>query len=88
MATDVDKTEFHQFQVIVQRDHKTGQVVAEVPALDIADFGIDSQEALDRLREMLTFHLECLVSEGKPVPLEEPQAEGLYLRVRLPVGAT
>ena len=88
MATDVETSEFRQFQVTVQRDSETGQVVAEVPGLDIADYGIDSQEALDRLREMLTFHLESLVTEGKPVPLEGPQTEGLYLRVRLPVGAT
>jgi predicted RNase H-like HicB family nuclease len=43
-------------------------VVAKIPALQIADFGVDVPEALDRLQSMATFHLDCLIQEGKPVP--------------------
>ena len=78
----------YQFKVVLSRDPETRQTVAHVPALDIADYGIDSEEALSRLQDMLVFHLECLVSEGKAVPREEGQEEGLYLQVRLPVGAS
>ena len=78
--------DLHQCHVLLQHDPETDQTIAHVPALDIADFGIDSYEALGRLREMLMFHLECLVSEGKPVPGNEE--EGLFLRVRLLVGAS
>jgi hypothetical protein len=44
--------EFYEFQVRLTKDKDTGQVVAEVPALDIADYGMDSQQALQRLKWM------------------------------------
>lgn len=58
----------HQFLVKLYKDTETRQIVAEVPALSIADYGVDSSEALVRLQEMVHFHLECLVEEGKPIP--------------------
>ena len=79
--------DLYQFKIVLSHDSQTGQTVAQVPALDIADYGIDTEEALSSLQDMLVFHMECLVSEGKPVPREEGQEEGLYLQVRLPVGA-
>lgn len=72
------------YRVLVTKNPETGQVVAEIPTLQIADFGADVPEALDRLQGMLTFHLECLREEGKPIPAEEGEDEGLYLRVKLP----
>ncbi len=83
----IDTGSFYQVRVILTKDSETGQIVAEVPSLSIADYGIDSQEALNRLQDMLMFHLECLQAEGKPIPPAETEGEGLYLRVRLPVGA-
>ncbi len=80
--------ELYQYRVIFYPDPETGQTVVQVPALDIADYGVDSQEALHRLREMLVFHLESLISEGKSIPRDEGQEEGFYLQVRLPVGAS
>ena len=76
-----------QYRVLVAKDPETGSVVAEIPALQIADFGVDVPEALDRLRAMLTFHLECLQEEGKALPFEGEEQEGLYLRVKLPAHA-
>ena len=65
--------DFLQYHVSVSRDSETGQVVAEIPALQIADYGKDLPEALSRLEEMLRFHLECLQAEGKPIPKEREQ---------------
>ena len=78
---------FYEFWVRLLKDEETGQVVAEVPTLEISDYGPDSQEALQHLREMVAFHLECLLAEDKSIPEEEITEEGLYLRVRRPVGA-
>jgi len=72
------------YQVVFTRDPATASVVAEIPALQIADFGVDVPEALDRLQAMATFHLDCLVQEGKPIPTEEREEAGFYLRVKLP----
>ena len=79
--------DLYQFRVILTHDSQTGQTVAQVPALDIADYGVDTSESLSHLQEMLAFHLECLAVEGKPIPQEESQDEGLYLQVRVPIGA-
>ena len=75
-----------EYKVKLFRDKKTGQVVAELPILEISDYGLDSQEALGRLKRMVEFHLECLVAEGKPIPEEKKAGEGLFLRVKRPIG--
>ena len=72
------------YHVVFMRDPDTASVVAEIPALRIADFGADVPEALERLQAMATFHLDCLVQEGKPIPTEEREEAGFYLRVKLP----
>ncbi len=72
------------YHVVFTRDPETASVVAEIPALQIADFGADVPEALERLQAMATFHLDCLVQEGKPIPTEEREEAGFYLRVMLP----
>ncbi len=72
------------YHVVFTRDPETTSVVAEIPALQIADFGADIPEALERLQAMATFHLDCLVQEGKPIPTEEREEAGFYLRVKLP----
>jgi len=76
-----------QYRVVISKDPETGSVVAEIPSLQIADYGADVPEALDRLREMVTFHLECLREEGKPIPAERDEPEGFYLRVHAPAHA-
>jgi predicted RNase H-like HicB family nuclease len=77
----MDTSGFYEFQVRVIKDKDAGQVVAEVPTLDIADYGADSQEALQCLRKMVTFHLESLIDEGKSIPQEKRVGEGFYVRV-------
>lgn len=72
------------YHVVFERDADTASVVAEIPALQIADFGADVPEALERLQAMATFHLGCLVQEGKSIPIEEREEAGFYLRVQLP----
>ena len=78
---------YYQFQVKLIRDKETDQVVAKVPALGIADYGANSQAAIQRLKRMVLLHLESLENEGKPVPRETQNGEGLYLRVKVPVVA-
>ena len=78
---------FLDYHVSVSRDRKTGQVIAEIPALGIADYGEGLPAALDHLEEMLRFHLDCLRKEGKSIPKERQIKEGLYLRVKLPARA-
>ena len=76
-----------QYRVEVKKDPETGSVVAEIPALQLAEYGADVPEALDRLQAMLTFHLDCLREEGKPLPADREGQEGFFLRVNLPAHA-
>lgn len=75
------------YHVVFTRDPETTSVVAELPALQFADFGADVPEALERLQAMANFHLDCLVREGRPIPIEKREEAGLYLRVTLPPDA-
>lgn len=78
---------FLQYQVVLSRDPETDRVIAQIPALEIGDYGADTEEALRRLQEMASFHLKCLVAEGKAIPKQKAGGEGLYLRVRAPARA-
>jgi predicted RNase H-like HicB family nuclease len=57
-----------QYRVLVTKDPETGSVVAEMPALGIADQGADVPEVLANIKAMVAFHVECLQEEGEPIP--------------------
>jgi len=84
MAGTAPTTQYH---IVFTRDPETAMVVAQIPALQLADFGADLPEVLERLQAMVSFHLDCLVEEGQPIPTEELEEAGLYLRVTLPLRA-
>ncbi len=73
-----------QYYVVLRKDPETGSVVAEIPALQLADYGADVPETLDCLQAMLSFHLDCLREEGKSFPSDRDDQEGLFLHVNLP----
>ena len=83
----MQEQDVYRYRVVLSHDPETGQCVAEVPTLDIADYGADSAEALRSVQEMISFHLECLALEGEEIPREESREEGVYVQVRLTVGA-
>ncbi len=75
--------DLYRYRVVLSYDAETGQSIAEVPTLNLADQGKDGQEALKNIQDMLSFHLECLALEGDEIPREESREEGLYLQVRV-----
>jgi predicted RNase H-like HicB family nuclease len=60
-----------RYRVVVTKDEETGCVVAEVPALGIADQVADVQGALINAKAMVAFHVECLREEGESIPPSE-----------------
>ncbi len=64
-----------EYGVVLARDAATNQVVAEIPTLGIADFGVDVPEALANIKAMVAFHLECLDEEGEPIPPADARKE-------------
>ena len=79
--------DFYRYRVVLSYDAETGQTIAVIPSLNLADQGKDSQEALKNIQDMLSFHLECLALEGEEIPSENSWEEGLYLQVRVLVVA-
>ncbi len=75
-----------QYKVCLTWDEETGLMVADIPALGIADDGPDTPTALDSVREMALFHMECLLDEREQLP-ESDEGEGVYIRVQVPVRA-
>ena len=75
--------DLYRYRVVLSHDPETGQTIAEVPSLNLADQGKDGQEALKNIQHMLSFHLECLALEGEKIPREQSWEEGLYLQVRV-----
>jgi len=79
--------QYLEYKVKLSRDKETGLVVAEVPALGIADDGVDKGQALANIRHMVAFHLDCLLEEGAAIPEEKHKGEGIYVRVKRPARA-
>lgn len=79
--------DFAEYRVCLSWDAETELMVADVPALGIADDGPDATSALDSVREMALFHIEGLIEEGKEVPVEARPEEGIFIRIRLPARA-
>ena len=77
----MERQELLNYHVVFTRDSETATVVAEIPTLQVADFGADLPEALERLQALAVFHLDCLAQEGKPIPLEDTNEAGFYLHV-------
>ena len=64
----VTQKDSYQFHVTLSKDQETGQTVAQVPSLYIADYGVDRQETFSKLQNTLVFHLGYLKEKGKPIP--------------------
>ena len=59
------------YRIIIEKEHyEDGSpvYVAQVPTLGIADDGLTIESALKNIKEMIKFHVECLIEEGESVP--------------------
>ena len=58
--------QFYHYRVLLTGDPDTKQVVVEISALGIAEYGQDVLQAIARLSEILHFSLYALLSQAKP----------------------
>ena len=65
-----------EYRIVITPDTCTGSgehcFTAFVPVLGIATGGDSVEEALENIREMIVFHLECLRREKQSLPVEQP----------------
>lgn len=78
------------YRVELRTDPQTGQITAILPTLgELADFGATVEEALENLRRLAEFALECRQADGEPLPPSDPVRPGeLYLSLQVPVPAS
>ncbi len=69
-----------EYEIKYSFDTETGQIVAEIPELSLADFGKSFEEAEKNIIAALKTYLEYLRDTGKPVP-EGSRKEGTLLKV-------
>ncbi len=75
------------YRVELHTDPRTSQVSATLPALnDLADWGDTVEEALQHLKRLAEFALECRQADGEPIPPSDLVRPGeLYLSLEIPI---
>lgn len=67
------------YRIIVKPDTRSGTdrpcFTAYCPSLGLVDDGDSSETAIANLKKTIEFHLECLESEKKEIPVDSPHTE-------------
>ncbi len=77
------------YRVIIEKEHYddgTPVYTAYVPTLDIADYGDTIDKVLLSLKDGIELAIECLVDEGKVVPVDNFE-ETILVNTQVPVPA-
>lgn len=75
------------YRVIIEKeyyDDGTPVYTAYVPTLDIADYGDTIDKVLESLKDGIELAVECLIDEGKPVPVDNFE-ENIIVNTQVPV---
>lgn len=77
---------WRNYRVILKTERENGQICASLPKLNnISDFGSTVEEALESLRKLAQFALECMQADGEEIPPSDRNLNGrLYLSLRVP----
>jgi len=70
----------YEYEVRYSFDAETGQIIAEIPELSLADSGHTFDEAEKNIMDALKTYLEYLIESGSAIP-EPSQKEGTLLKV-------
>jgi len=77
------------YRVIIEKEHYgdgTPVYTAYVPTLDIADYGDTIDIVLESLKDGIKLAVECLVDEGKAVPVDNFE-ETMLVNTQVPAPA-
>ena len=83
------ETQVLNYRVIIEKEHyDDGAPVytAYVPTLDIADYGDTIDKVLLSLKDGIELAIECLVDEGKDVPVDNFE-EAIIVNTQVPIPA-
>lgn len=65
------------YRVIIEPEVVKSKTVynAYCPTLDVADYGDSIDEVLESIKDGILLAIECLVDDGKPVPVDQPDQQ-------------
>lgn len=83
------ETKVLNYRITIEPDTRTGAnepgYAAYCPTLGLADGGDTIEEAIENIKKLITFHIECLVKEGQAVPVDSQEQMTLTAKVRIRV---
>lgn len=83
------ETKVLNYRIIIESDTRTGTnepgYAAYCPTLGLADGGDTIEEAVENIKKLIVFHIECLVKERESVPFDSEEEMLLTAKVRVRV---
>ena len=83
------ETKIFNYRITVEPDTRIGTnesgYVACCPTLGLADGGDTIEEAIENIKKLIAFHVECLVKEKLSVPVDSEDEMVLTTKVRVRV---
>ncbi len=77
------------YRIIIEPDKRIGTnepgYAAYCPTLGLADGGDTIEEAIENIKKLITFHIECLAKDKQPIPVDNEEELVLTTRVHVRV---
>jgi predicted RNase H-like HicB family nuclease len=73
------------YKIIIEKEGK--KYVAFCPTLGLSDYGKTIDQAIDRIKKLIKFHIESLSQLGYPVPVEK-ETTTLITSVEIPFSSS
>ena len=84
------ETNVLNYRIIIEPDTRTGAkeagYAAYCPTLGLADGGDTIEEAIANMKKLIEFHLDCLIKEKQPLPVDSEEEIVVTAKVRIPKG--
>lgn len=82
------QTNVLNYRIILEPDKRTGTneagYAAYCPTLGLADGGDTIEEAIANMKKLIEFHLECLIKEKQPLPVDSEEEIVVTTKVHIP----
>lgn len=84
------ETNVFNYRIILEPDTRTGTkesgYAVYCPTLGLSDGGDTIEEAIVNMKKLIEFHLDCLIKEKKPLPVDSEEEIVVTTKVRIPKG--
>jgi len=79
------ETKILNYRIIIEKEEKN--YVAFCPTLGLSDYGKTIDQAIERIKKLIKFHIESLLQLGYPVPAEK-EITTLITSVEIPFSSS